>query len=471
MYTQNLNDPERMKRRRRWFLAGAAGSALLIIFDTQFRFYYETVLGLDALLAASMWSIYSIWNAINDPIYGFISDRTKSRFGRRKPYMILGAIPFGLVFFFMFNPLIDLVHASQSTIAIYYLVILLLYDGFYALVYSNYMALIPETFRGQDELRRFNLGRLTIATLLSMVLTVAIPFLRITQGDTVNMFWIGLLPGIFMPIFILLASYGTHENPAYQKSFNTKVVTSLKQAFQNKPFLGWISYHSMYNIGKYLMTSNIAILAYYSIITGKLFGMGIESLMVPIVFIVVVAMYPIWNILFKKVTKDWTNVICLVLSMLACLILQFSNTVYLGIVAAALMGFAQSGYSLSHDLYNARQLDYHYAKTGQRAEGSYNGIGASINSLVNMLGPWIIVVIYALGSHTTGTIPSEMTDSALMAVRSVSGFGAAFFFAVAAILASFAFKLRGAEWKKVEADALAMDEKLKLLETNTQATL
>ncbi|MDP3143613.1 MAG: MFS transporter, partial [Candidatus Omnitrophota bacterium] len=376
---------------------------------------------------------------------------------------------FGLTFFFMFVPVIDLVNASQSTIAAYYLIILLLYDGFYALVYSNYMALIPETFRGQDELRRFNLARLTIATLLSMVLTVILPFLRITVGDTVNMFWIGLIPGIFMPVFILLASYGTHENPAYQKTFNTKVVTSLKQAFQNKPFLGWISYHSMYNIGKYLMTSNVAILAYYSIVSGRLFGMGFESLMVPIDFIVVVAMYPLWNVLFKKVTKDWTNVVCLILAMISCLMLQFSNTIYLAIGAAALMGFAQSGYSLSHDLYNARQLDYHYSKTGQRAEGSYNGIGASINSLVNMLGPWIIVVIYAIGKHTTGTDPVDMTQSALMAVRSVSGFGAALFFGVAAILATFAFKLRGDVWKNVEAAALAKDEELKNLEQQQTA--
>jgi Na+/melibiose symporter-like transporter len=191
--------------------------------------------------------------------------------------------------------------------------------------------------------------------------------------------------------------------------------------------------------------------------------------MTPIVFIIVVAMYPLWNVLFKKVTKDWTNVVCLALSAVSCLILQFSSTIYMAIIAAALMGFAQSGYSLSHDLYNARQLDYHYSITGQRAEGSYNGIGASINSLVNMLGPWIIVLIYAIGKYETGTLPADMTNSALMAVRSVSGFGAAFFFVIAAVLATFAFTLRGTEWKKIEEAALAKDAELKqILEQETK---
>jgi GPH family glycoside/pentoside/hexuronide:cation symporter len=82
------------------------------VFGNRINFYYVDVLGLNAGVAGILWSIYGFWNAINDPLVGQVSDRTRSRVGRRVPYVALGAVPLGLSFFFLWTP------PSQSPFAL-----------------------------------------------------------------------------------------------------------------------------------------------------------------------------------------------------------------------------------------------------------------------------------------------------------------------------------------------------------------
>jgi len=74
------------------------------VFGNRIPFYYVDILGLNAATAGILWTIYGLWNAINDPLMGQLSDRTRSKFGRRVPYVAFGAIPLGLSFFFLWTP-------------------------------------------------------------------------------------------------------------------------------------------------------------------------------------------------------------------------------------------------------------------------------------------------------------------------------------------------------------------------------
>ena len=74
------------------------------VFGNRIQFYYVDVLGLSAVVAGVIWTIYGLWNAINDPLMGQLSDRTRTRMGRRVPYVLFGAVPLGLAFFFLWTP-------------------------------------------------------------------------------------------------------------------------------------------------------------------------------------------------------------------------------------------------------------------------------------------------------------------------------------------------------------------------------
>src|SRR5512138_1572148 len=67
-------------------------------------FYYTDVAGINPALAGTALLVGKLtWDALNDPLFGYWSDRTRSRWGRRKPYMLLGAIPFGLTIWLLFS--------------------------------------------------------------------------------------------------------------------------------------------------------------------------------------------------------------------------------------------------------------------------------------------------------------------------------------------------------------------------------
>ena len=128
---------------------GDWGAAAAVTARSLFWLYFiVTVIGVDISLAGYAFIIGRIWDGINDPLMGMISDRFRSRWGRRRPFMVAGAIPFGVGFFLMFNPP---PFTSQIAVAIYYGIVFILYDTAYTLVNAPYAALTSELTEDYDE--------------------------------------------------------------------------------------------------------------------------------------------------------------------------------------------------------------------------------------------------------------------------------------------------------------------------------
>lgn len=87
------------------YSSGSLGTTLsYLAFGTYIQFLYIDVLGLKASLVGIGWSLYGIWNAFNDPIAGFLSDNTRTRWGRRIPWVAASFIPLGLFFYLLWVP-------------------------------------------------------------------------------------------------------------------------------------------------------------------------------------------------------------------------------------------------------------------------------------------------------------------------------------------------------------------------------
>jgi GPH family glycoside/pentoside/hexuronide:cation symporter len=70
-------------------------------------YYYNITLGLNGYLVGLAWIIFIIWNSLNDPLFGFLEDRTKSKkYGRRIPYIRFGAPVYSILFLFCWFPLL-----------------------------------------------------------------------------------------------------------------------------------------------------------------------------------------------------------------------------------------------------------------------------------------------------------------------------------------------------------------------------
>ena len=112
-----------------WLGAANSGTGLLVAFaeGAAFQYLFVNKLGLDVRLNMIVWIIFGIWNAINDPIYGFIADRTKSKLGRRIPWIRYGAPLMAIVYALMWLPSLQGSGVAQGLLFFQELIGLFLY--------------------------------------------------------------------------------------------------------------------------------------------------------------------------------------------------------------------------------------------------------------------------------------------------------------------------------------------------------
>jgi GPH family glycoside/pentoside/hexuronide:cation symporter len=144
------------------FGAGDLGPAIVAAINGFFlNAFLLDVAGLRPALAGTIFLITRIWDAVNDPLLGMLSDRTRSRWGRRRPWLLFAAIPFGLFFFLQWQvpPLSDMGKFW------YYLIVALLLDTAYTAVNVPYASLTPDLTRDYDERTSLSSYRMSFSIL------------------------------------------------------------------------------------------------------------------------------------------------------------------------------------------------------------------------------------------------------------------------------------------------------------------
>ncbi len=132
--------------------AGDLGAAIATAINGFFLLnFLINIAGLRPGTAGTIFLVAKIWDAINDPIVGWLTDHTVSKFGRRRPWLLIAAVPFGLAFFLQWivPPL------SETGLFWYYLIVAILLDTAYTAVNVPYAALTAELTQDYDERTAF----------------------------------------------------------------------------------------------------------------------------------------------------------------------------------------------------------------------------------------------------------------------------------------------------------------------------
>ena len=140
-----------------------------------FTFYFAIV-GLPVLLISGGFILWSLWNAFNDPMIGYLSDRTKTKWGRRIQWMAAVTIPLAFVMILLFTPPIDL--NSDVINFLYFIVILILFDTTYTAFNLNYNAVFSEMYVTMED--RSSVGKVRISfVMIALIFAFLLPTLII----------------------------------------------------------------------------------------------------------------------------------------------------------------------------------------------------------------------------------------------------------------------------------------------------
>jgi GPH family glycoside/pentoside/hexuronide:cation symporter len=365
------------------FGAGDLGPAIVAALTGFFlNAFLLDVAGLRPAAAGTVFLIVKIWDAVNDPLLGALSDRTQTRWGRRRPWLLFGAVPFGIIFFlqWLVPPL------SAAAKFWYYLVVAILLDTALTVVVVPYAALTPELTHDYDERTslssyRFGFSILgsVLAAFLHTVILGAFPD-DVRTGYMVSMAIWAIV--IAVPSLITFAfTRETHFQE--ERSEGPGLLEGLRIAFRNKAFilvtviylLSWLSVQFVQN--------NLILYAKYWMDVEHLFG----TLLLAVQFSTF-AFVVLWVQVSKRLGKQKTYYIGMtfwVVVSLALFFLQPGQVALLFVLAVLAGGGVSISYlipwSMLPDVIELDELE-----TGQRREGVFYGFFVFLQKLGISLG-------------------------------------------------------------------------------------
>ncbi|MFX0006145.1 MAG: MFS transporter [Promethearchaeota archaeon] len=366
-----MTEEQRFSRGQKWSFG--LGSFAQWFINTAFNIYvftyYFTVVGLPIgwyMLAAVLWTI---WNAFNDPIIGYLSDRTHTRWGRRKPYIMAGLIPMLILEIIIWLP----PTGNDVLTFVYLLIMLMCYDTFYTMIALPYDSLFPELYTTVGERSEVN----TIKQILSVVgllFAALVPGLVLMSAETRTTYLMnGIITSIIIAASLIVSlKWGVTERKEFKLDYQHefKFVKSLKYTMKNK---GFVLYTIMFFLYEYVLLLLATLV--------QIFGRNVlnidafdTSLIMGAMYIAGAVSVVLWRWLDLKLGSKRGYAISIVAYFFASLPLMFIAVYEIVLIIAILMGIGFGGMLYFIYLIIADVIDDDELKTGVRREGAFFGI-------------------------------------------------------------------------------------------------
>jgi len=405
-----------------------------------YAIFLTDVVGLEARLASFAALIGVIWDAINDPLVGMLSDRVNSRWGRRRPFLLFFSIPFGLAFLLMWwaPP-----WKSQIVLAVHMTLAYIISDTLQTLVAVPFYTLTPEMTPDYDERTELTTYRMFFNLVISLSVAVAAPMIKNTalqSGLTLSQSYLlisGLFGGIGAIPFLVMFFFVRERHPNPPKETHSIKEIS-ETAWENVPFrfatglymLNWMTVDMVSLMLPYFLT--------YWIAQGdlaaemNLFGSNIsqDSVILGLMFITAIAALPLWNWISKKTSKRKAYIFGMLFWMVVqtlIIIVKPGQTIFI-LVLTVLAGISISTAHVLPDAIFPDVIEWEELRTRNRHEGVYYGTknfsrklsGALIIFLVLQLLGW-----FGYKSPPQGVTVFQQSDVTVTVIRILTGpFGA-----------------------------------------------
>jgi glycoside/pentoside/hexuronide:cation symporter, GPH family len=423
------NKPLTLRQKLAYGLGDWGTSAATTVRTVFWFFFLTSVVGLDARLAGSIFLVGRIWDAINDPLIGMLSDRVRTRWGRRRPFLLFGAIPFGISFVLLF-----LVPPWQpGGLVLYYIAAFLLFDSLYTIINVPYSALMPELTRDYDERSSLSGWRVAVSILAALVTGGLFKYL----AEEVFAGWMGgdvagLRAGyalsaalwgltIAVPYFVVFREFREEEKPPVTTRLHPWL--TFRQVFSNRPFrLAALIYLLTFTTVDIVLVVFIRFLIDYVQVDP-----GFDNVLLATVLGLALLTMPLTVTMMRRLGKRHAYMVSM--GFLAVVLAIMSQVPPGGQTQVLIAGvFAGLGYGAANSLpwaIVADVIETDELQTGQRREGVYYGYLVFFRKLAAAVSVFLVGhILDAAGyvSSVTGSAFIAQPPSALLAMRYFVGF-------------------------------------------------
>ena len=410
---------DRLTQWDKWIYgAGDLGFSLTGTMRTVYLLFFLTeVVGLRPALVSLVFLIGGTWDWINDPIIGYASDRTHTRWGRRRPFLLFGALPFAAAFCLLWwRPPLE----GDLALTIYFVAAFALFETAATFVYMPYYALTPELTDDYDERTALTSTRMFFS-ILGGLLAFTVPLWIVGEFDPAHasrVLPMGVFFGLLAAFPLLLVFLHARERPEFMnKVQTTNLRHSIAVTWKNRPFV--------FGLGLFLFNgmsmSILEVVLLYYIKHVVLRGAESDTIMA-VIFVVAMLALPLWGWISRKLNKRLAYVsgISFLVAVLLVLSSLTPGASFTFIVTLCVL--AGIGVSAMHVLPWAiipDAIEHGELQNGERQEGMFYSQITLFQKIASSLAVPLVALVLELSGYVAGSV--EQPPSAIAGIRLITG--------------------------------------------------
>lgn len=384
-----------MNRPWRYAMSMFGLSIMGYMYGAYGTFFYNDKVGLSMQAIAIGNIFFAVWDAFNDPIAGFLSDRTRTRFGRRKPWLLASIPIFAIAMILLFSP----PESAESTLllAVYFTFFLMLTETANTIASVNYHSLLPELFRETNERNRANAIRQALQ-LVGMIIGVSLtPMAASFFGYRLTALIMGVLGGALVVYSIL----GCKEREDFSSTPQPKLLPTLKALAVNRNFWFVSVSHFFYQGTAGLLLAGIPFYVKYALEESD----SMTTFLTAAVFVTAIPSMFLWYKLINRygAVKVWRMALAwLGVSMIP---LFFANSLIPACIAGMFVGIGIAGVTANLDMINSELIENDAARSGLRREASFFASISFITRLSSLVRSGVFFLLFFLFAYESSTNP------------------------------------------------------------------
>jgi GPH family glycoside/pentoside/hexuronide:cation symporter len=378
---------------------------LLTAYSAIVFYFYEVEIGLPVALVGIAFIIFAIWNMINDPLLGYLTDKPLKwtrKWGMRAPWIVISSFPILICYFFIFTPP-NLDKEGIMIVFLYMVIITCLFDTFFSIYNDHIYGGFTNQFRTEYE-RRKGFAIIAIVAGFGVTFLRIIPPLFIEYGDKSSFVFSALIVLIILVICNFFLFFGIRESEQLKESFikgyeDTKAdksfIKTMKIAFKHKNFVvilvGYtviITTQTLMQASQIYFVKDVLRVPYSYTILINLAG-----------FIGYIISIPFWYNFTRKYGFKKTLVICLFLAGVSYIPTLWTTTIEERIIYTFLGGIPYAGYTIVIMPVAADTMDDVALTLGRRAEASLAGVRMFFFRLAFLVQGIVITAVHILTAY------------------------------------------------------------------------